>query len=148
MRNFLQECYKIEKLAAKTYLQFAERMDYPENIRQIFQEMADDEMEHARIIDMVIQTPGHELVATPGLSAEQVDEKLRLAKALLVSAEHSELSADAALQLALDAEAQLVDVHANQALVPGNPKLSEFFSALSQYDCAHVEKLRACLNAG
>lgn len=147
MRNFLHECYKIEQLAAKTYQQFAERMDYPENIRQIFQEMADDEMEHARIIDMVIQTPGHELVVTPGLSAGQVDEKLRLAKALLVSAEHSDLSADAALQLALDAEAQLVEVHANQSLIPGNPEMTDFFSTLTQYDCEHVDKLRACLDA-
>jgi hypothetical protein len=47
------------------------------------------------------------------MSEEMLDEKLRLAKALLVGAVHSELSADEAVHLALQAEEYLVEVHAN-----------------------------------
>ena len=146
MRIFLEECYTIEKLAARIYLQFAGRTHYPESIRQIFLEIAEDEMEHARIIDKVIQAPGYGLVTTPGLSDEKIDEELQLAKALLFSAEHSELSACDALQLALESEAKLVEVHANQASIPGSPTLTAFFTALFQCERAHVDTLRACLD--
>jgi len=145
MKIFLEECCTIEKLAARIYRQFAERTHYPENIRQIFLEIAEDEMERARIIDKLIQAPGYGLVTTPGLPDQKVDEKLQLAKALLFNAEHSELSACDALQLALESEARLVEVHANQALIPGSPTLTAFFSALFQCERAHVDTLRACL---
>lgn len=146
MRKLLLECYRIEQLAAKIYTQFSNKPHYPASVRETFSTMAKEELEHARIIDLVLQTPAHELDALPGLSEEQIDEKLRLAKAILVSAEQCEMSAGEAVQLAMEAEEHLVKVHANQSLIPGGPKLAAFFAELSRYDAAHVDKLRACLD--
>lgn len=147
MRKLLLECYRIELLAAKIYTQFANKRQYPPSVRETFSNMAKEELEHARIIDLVLQTPAQELDAVPRLSAEQIDEKLRLAKAILIGAERCEMSADQAVQLAMEAEEQLVEVHANQALTPGGPRLAAFFADLSRYDAAHVDKLRACIEA-
>jgi rubrerythrin len=146
MRKLLLECYRIEQLAAKIYTQFANKVYYPTNVRETFRKMAKEELEHARIIDLVLQTPTHELDAIPWLSEKQVDEKLQFANALLASAAQKELSASDAVKLAIEAEEQLVEVHANQALIPGAPKLAAFFNDLSRYDAAHVDRLRACLD--
>jgi rubrerythrin len=147
MRKFLAECYKIEKLAEKVYTQFAGNPSYPKAVSETFKKMAADELEHARVIDMVIQTPDHELDATPGLSKELIDEMLSMTKELLVCAESRELSANEALKLALQVEEQLTQVHANNSLTPGNPRLAAFFADLSQYDRAHIDQLRACIEA-
>jgi len=143
----LLECYKIEQLAADVYSKFANKSSYSETVRETFRNMASDELEHARIIDQVMQMPEDELEAFPRMSEEMLDEKLRLAKALLVGAMHSEMSADDALRLALQAEEYLVDVHANQALAPLNAKLEAFFKELSTYDSEHVDTLRAYLDS-
>ena len=146
MREFLIQCYKIEKLAEKVYTQFAGNPTYSKAVSDTFRKMAADEQEHARIIDMVIQTPEHDLDATPRLSNDQIDEMLRLAKGLLVCAEKSELSSNEAMKLALQIEEHLVQVHANSSLSPGNSKLAAFFADLSQGDSAHVDQLRACID--
>ena len=146
MWEFLNECYKIEKLAAKVYRKFSENLNYPAGIRTTFAKMADEEMEHARIIDLVMQTPEHELKATPYLSQAEVDELLRLVKASLVCAEHSEMGVKEALEFALQVEEQLVQVHANNALLPGDQKLDNFFSSLAQFDRDHVDQLRALID--
>jgi hypothetical protein len=65
--------------------------------------MVKKELEHDRIVNLVLQAPVHEIAAIHGLSAKPVDEKLRLAKALLASAEQSEMSASEAVQLAMEA---------------------------------------------
>ena len=147
MRDLLIECYKIEKLAEKVYMQFADNPAYSKAVSETFMEMATEEREHARIIDMFMQTPEHELDATPSLTKDQMDEMLRLAKGLLVCAEKSDLSANEAMKLALQVEEQLVQAHANNALSPGSPKLTAFFADLSQYDRDHIDKLQACIDA-
>jgi rubrerythrin len=146
MRDLLIECYKIEKLAEKVYMQFADNPAYSKAVSETFREMATEEREHARIIDMFLQTPEHELDATPSLTKDQVDEMLRLAKGLLVCAENSDLNANEAMKLALQVEEQLVQAHADNALSPGNLKLTAFFAGLSQYDRDHIDKLQACID--
>ena len=100
-------------------------------LRETFHLLAADELEHARVIGMVMQTPDRELDATPGLSKELIDEMLSMTKELLACAESRELSANEALKLALQVEEQLTQVHANNSLTPGNPRLAAFFDDLS-----------------
>ena len=145
MWGFLNECYTIEKLAAQAYRRFSGNLSYPEKVRTTFAKMADEEMEHARIIDMVMQTPEHELKAIPSLGQTEVDELLRLVKASLIFAEQGELSATEALELALQVEEQLVQVHANNALMPVDQNLDNFFSSLAQFDRDHVDQLRSLI---
>ena len=146
MRDFLLECYKVEKLAAKVYTKFAGNPSYPKAVCELFQKLAADELEHSRVIDLVMQTPEQELDATPALSTGEVDEMLELANALLAEAERGNLSANEALEFALRIEHHLVQVHANNALEPKSERLGKFFKELAQYDRAHVDQIQACIN--
>ena len=147
MREFLAKCYKIEKLAEKVYMQFAGNPTYSKDVSETFAKMAAEELEHARTIEVAMHTLEPGLDATHCLSKDQIDEMLSLVEGLLVSAEKNKLSSNEALKLALQVEEHLVKVHVNNSLLPGNPDLAEFFADLSKSDLAHVDQLKANIDA-
>ncbi len=146
MQSLLSDCRRIEELASTIYQQLANETSYANELRNVFQQLSNDEKSHARHIDLVLQANAKELDAIPAIAGEKIDEAMTLAEDLLHKVGRGTLSEEEALRLAVAMEQNFVKVHVNNAMYFGNRTLAEFFSKLGKEDEAHLDTLRACLN--
>ena len=77
MKAILQTCIDIEERVGEIYQQLVKHPDANDELREIWQEMADDEMRHAHRIRLVGDRFEMAGVLVCGLSREDVQEPLR-----------------------------------------------------------------------
>jgi rubrerythrin len=145
MRSFLIDCIRIETLASKTYQLLANNKAYAKEVCKVFQKLSDDELAHARLIDLVLQANEKDIEATPMISGEKISHGVNLAESVLQKVERERLSEEDALRLAVSLEQQFLKVHVNNAVHFHNLKLAELFIKLGSEDEAHLNTLKECL---
>jgi len=145
MRSFLIDCIRIETLASKTYQLLANNKAYAKEVCKVFQKLSDDELAHARLIDLVLQANEKDIEATPMISGEKISHGVNLAESVLQKVERERLSEEDALRLAVSLEQQFLKVHVNNAVHFHNLKLAELFNKLGSEDEAHLNTLKECL---
>lgn len=145
MRSFLIDCIRIETLASKTYQLLANNKAYAKEVCKVFQKLSDDELAHARLIDLVLQANEKDIEATPMISGEKISHGVNLAESVLQKVERERLSEEDALRLAVSLEQQFMKVHVNNAVHFHNLKLAELFNKLGSEDEAHLNTLKECL---
>ena len=145
MRSFLIDCIRIETLASKTYQLLANNKAYAKEVCKVFQKLSDDELTHARHIDLVLQANEKDIEATPMISGEKISHGVNLAESVLQKVERERLSEEDALRLAVSLEQQFLKVHVNNAVHFHNLKLAELFNKLGSEDEAHLNTLKECL---
>jgi len=145
MRSFLIDCIRIETLASKTYQLLANNKAYAKEVCKVFQKLSDDEVAHARLIDLVLQANEKDIEATPMISGEKISHGVNLAESVLQKVERERLSEEDALRLAVSLEQQFMKVHVNNAVHFHNLKLAELFNKLGSEDEAHLNTLKECL---
>ena len=145
MRSFLIDCIRIETLASKTYQLLANNKAYAKEVCKVFQKLSDDELAHARLIDLVLQANEKDIEATPMISGEKISHGVNLAESVLQKVERKRLNEEEALRLAVSLEQQFLKVHVNNAVHFHNHKLAELFNKLGSEDEAHLNTLKECL---
>ena len=145
MRSFLIDCIRIETLASKTYQLLANNKAYAKEVCKVFQKLSDDELTHARHIDLVLQANEKDIEATPMISGEKISHGVNLAESVLQKVERKRLNEEEALRLAVSLEQQFLKVHVNNAVHFHNLKLTELFNKLGSEDEAHLNTLKECL---
>lgn len=145
MRSFLIDCIRIETLASKTYQLLANNKAYAKEVCKVFQKLSDDELAHARLIDLVLQANEKDIEATPMISGEKISHGVNLAESVLQKVERERLSEEDALRIAVSLEQQFLKVHVNNAVHFHNLKLAELFNKLGSEDEAHLNTLKECL---
>ncbi len=145
MRSFLIDCIRIETLASKTYQLLANNKAYAKEVCKVFQKLSDDELAHARLIDLVLQANEKDIEATPMISGEKISHGVNLAESVLQKVERKRLNEEEALRLAVSLEQQFLKVHVNNAVHFHNLKLTELFNKLGSEDEAHLNTLKECL---
>ena len=145
MRSFLIDCIRIETLASKTYQLLANNKAYAKEVCKVFQKLSDDELAHARLIDLVLQANEKDIEATPMISGEKISHGVNLAESVLQKVERKRLNEEDALRLAVSLEQQFLKVHVNNAVHFHNLKLAELFNKLGSEDEAHLNTLKECL---
>ena len=145
MRSFLIDCIRIETLASKTYQLLANNKAYAKEVCKVFQKLSDDELTHARHIDLVLQANEKDIEATPMISGEKISHGVNLAESVLQKVERKRLNEEEALRLAVSLEQQFLKVHVNNAVHFHNLKLAELFNKLGSEDEAHLNTLKECL---
>ena len=145
MRSFLIDCIRVETLASKTYQLLANNKAYAKEVCKVFQKLSDDELAHARLIDLVLQANEKDIEATPMISGEKISHGVNFAESVLQKVERERPSEEDALRLAVSLEQQFMKVHVNNAVHFHNLKLAELFNKLGSEDEAHLNTLKECL---
>ena len=145
MRDFLNDCRSIETIASQIYQQLAGDPNYAMEVRSVFRSLCNDERDHARQFDLILQTAEHELDALNRISAEQVEAALQMAKSMAATLDRRRLSEEEALRLAVEMEQRFLNVHVHNTLHFDNQRLAALFNDLGRYDEGHVDQLRQCL---
>lgn len=145
MQSFLGDCKRVEELAGKIYQKLAGDKSYANEVRKVFKKLSDDEMAHARHIDLVLQANEKELSVIPLIPDEKLDAVLTNAEFLLRKVEREELDEETSLRLAVHLEQEFARVHINKSLFFRNQKLAELFDKLGREDEEHLNTLKDCL---
>ena len=145
MRSFLSDCKRIEETASKLYQRLADEKSYVNEVRLVFKKLSDDEMAHARNIDLALQANDRELVATQMIPEPMLKDAVIHVELLLRKVEREEKDEAKALRLAAYMEQEFAKVHVQNALSFSNHKLAELFDKLSKEDEQHLKTLKDCL---
>lgn len=146
MKAILQTCIDIEERVGEIYQQLVNHPDANEELREIWQEMADDEMRHAHRIRQVSDRFEIAGVMACGLSAEGVQALMDRAGELLLDAQEGSLSLDEAIYASVELEDAFLQTHLGFAKSGNQPDLQTMFKALAEADREHTVRLKAYLN--
>jgi len=145
MQAYLEDCRRIEICAGEIYRHLSEQPGFRQELRNLFRVLSEDELDHARQIDLLLQDTSGEIVALHCISAEKIDESVRMAESLLSTVTCRRMSEEEALRMAVELEESFVKVHAHNSLRLDNDRLEAFFEQLGSYDQVHVDLLSRCL---
>ena len=146
MKAILQTCVDVEERVGEIYQQLVNHPDANEELREIWQEMADDEMRHAhriRLVNVRFEIAG---VMACGLSAEGVLELMDRAGEILLDAQEGSLSLDEAIYASVELEDAFLKTHLGFAKSGNQPDLQTMFKALAEADREHTMRLKSYLN--
>jgi len=146
MGAVLQICIDIEERVGDIYRELIAHPDACNELRSIWQEMADDEDRHAKRIRLVNDRLEMAGVADLGLSDEEVRGLLDRAGELLMDAQESRLSLEQAIYASVELEDAFLKVHLGFAKTGGQPDLQTMFMALAEADREHTARLRSYID--
>ena len=146
MKAILKTCVDVEERVGEIYQQLVNHPDANDELREIWQEMADDEMRHAHRIRQVSDRFDMAGVIACGLSREGVQELLDRAGELLLDAQEGSLSIDEAIYASVELEDAFLKTHIGFAESGNQPDLQTMFKALAEADRVHTVRLKSYLN--
>jgi rubrerythrin len=146
MKAILQTCIDVEERVGEIYQQLINHPDANEELREIWQEMAADEMRHAQRIRQVRDRFEVSGVITCGLTADGVQELLERAGELLLEAREGRLSLEEAIYASVELEDTFLQAHLGFAESGNQPDLQTMFKALAEADRVHTVRLKSYLN--
>jgi hypothetical protein len=142
IRRYLELSQEIEETVAAIYRDFVDRFAADAMLRQLWQQMAQDEHDHAMQIKLAFPLLKEGLLCAPQLDIDKVEALLRQARQLTSDLQGRPLTAVAALKLGLQMEERFCQVHVQAQLAFGNRELDGLFRALARADEAHIDTLR------
>lgn len=146
MKAILQTCIDIEERVGEIYQQLTAHPDANDELREIWQEMADDEARHAQRIRSVSERFDSTGVMKCSLSREGVQELLDRAGELLLDAQEGNLSLDEAIYASVELEDEFLKAHLGFAASGNQPDLQTMFKSLAEADREHTARLKSYLN--
>lgn len=146
MKAILQTCIDIEERVGEIYKLLVGHPDADDELRDIWREMADDEMRHAQRIRVVRDRFEVTGVLLCSLSREGAQQLLDRASELLLEAQDGRLSLEEAIYASVELEDAFLKTHLGFAESANQPDLQTMFKALSEADLQHTERLKAYLN--
>lgn len=146
MHAILQTCIAVEERVEAIYRALAGHPEANEELRQIWQEMADDEARHAHRIRLVVDRLELAGVTALDLTADEVQALLDRAGELLQEAEEGTLSLEAAVYATVELEDAFMAAHLAYGQAGHQPDLQTMFRALAEEDRKHVAQLKSYLD--
>jgi len=146
MKTILQACIDVEERVGEIYQQLINHPDANEELREIWQEMAADEIRHAQRIRQVRERFEASGVLICGLTADGVQELLERAGELLLEAQEGRLSLTEAIYASVELEDTFLKAHLGFAASGNQPDLQTMFKALAEADREHTVRLKAYLD--
>lgn len=146
MQAILKTCFEVEERVGEIYQQLVNHPEANTELREIWQEMADDEARHAHRIRLVgerFKTAG---VITCSLSCAGVQKLLNRADEILQDARKGRLALDGAISATVELEDAFLAVHLGFAASGNQPDLQTMFKALAEADRVHTTRLKSYLN--
>lgn len=145
MKAILQTCIDVEERVGEIYQLLVEHPDANDELREIWQEMAEDEMRHAYRIRLVSDRFEIAGVMKCDLSREGVLELLDRAGEILLDAQEGSLSLDEAIYASVELEDAFLKVHVGFAESGNQPDLQTMFKGLAEADREHTKRLKSYL---
>ena len=146
MKAILQTCIDVEERVGEIYQQLVGHPDANEELREIWQEMADDELRHAHRIRLVNDRFEIAGVVNCNLSREGVQELFDRAGEILLEVQEGSLSIDEAIYASVELEDAFMKTHLGYAESGNQPDLQTMFKALAEADREHTRRLKSYLN--
>ncbi len=146
MKAILQTCIDVEERVGEIYQQLVNHPDANDELREIWQEMADDEMRHAHRIRLVNERFESSGVIACNLSREGVQELYDRAGEILLDAQEGSLSLDEAIYASVELEDAFLKAHLGYAESGNQPDLQTMFKSLAEADREHTVRLKAFLS--
>jgi len=146
MKAILQTCIDIEERVGEIYQLLVHHPDANDELRKIWQEMADDEMRHADRIRLVRDQFEIAGVLECGLSREGVQELLDRAGEILLDVQEGSLSLDEAIYTSVELEDTFLKAHLGFSESGNQPDLQTMFKDLAEEDRVHTERLKSYLD--
>lgn len=143
MRDYLNECQKIEQVMGEVYRKLAAVRSYSEELRSIFERMAQDEEDHARQLEMAKGVPRQAVFEGVSIGPEKLASILRRAKQLLQMTENPLQSESLMLETAKDMEMQTMKAHLEYAVRFRDARMAQTFRNMARADEQHFETLDA-----
>ena len=144
MRNYLNDCLKIERVMGEFYRKLARVERYSEEVRSAFARMAQDEEDHARQLEIARGVPEEVFFAEPRIEEQQLDHLLRRAHRLLRLADTPPQSEREMLETARELELEFMQIHLRNAVRFHKPQVAELFRSLARDDEQHIATLDVC----
>lgn len=146
MKAILQTCIDIEKRVGEIYQLMMKHPAASEELREIWQEMADDELRHAQRIRLVADRLEMAGIKACGLTDLEVRELFDRADEIYHDAQEGNLSLDEAVYASVELEDAFMKAHLVFADAGGQPDLQTMFKALAEADREHTARLKAYLD--
>lgn len=146
MKAILQACVAVEERVGEIYQQLVHHPDAGEELRAIWQEMADDEMRHAHRIRLVSDRLEMAGLTECGLTGQAVQGLLDRAGEILLDVQEDCLSLDEAIYASVELEDAFLQAHLGMAGTGGPPDLQMMFKALAEADRKHTVRLKSYLD--
>lgn len=146
MKAILEACVAVEERVGEIYRLLVGHPDAGSELREIWQEMAADELRHAQRIRQVGSRFEQKGVMVCGLTLEGVQQLLERAEELRQDAAQGRLSLDEAVYASVELEDAFMKVHLGYAESGNQPDLQTLFKALAEADRQHTARLRSYLN--
>lgn len=144
MRNYLNDCLKIERVMGEFYRKLSRVENYSTEVRGAFARMAQDEEDHVRQLEMARGVPEEVFFAGARLEEHQLDQLLRRAHRLLRLAEDPPLTESEMLETARELELEFMQTHLHNAVRFHEPRVAELFHSLARDDEQHIATLDSC----
>lgn len=145
MKAILQTCVDVEERVGEIYQQLVNHPDANDELREIWQEMADDEMRHAHRIRLVSDRLEMAGVKECGVTEQEVRELLDRAGDILLDVQEGTLSLDEAIYASVELEDAFLKAHLVFAESGSQPDLQTMFKALAEADREHTQRLKSFL---
>ncbi len=145
MKAILQTCIDVEERVGEIYQQLVSHPDAGEDLREIWREMAEDEMHHAQRIRLTVDRLEKAGVQEYGISYDEVQALLDRAGEILLDAQEGNLSLDEAVYASVELEDAFMKAHLVFADAGGQPDLQTLFRSLAEADREHTARLNAYL---
>lgn len=145
MHPVLRTCIDIETRIAGIYQGLADHPQADGELQEIWTEMAEDELRHAKRIHLVADRLELAGMDGPGLSAQDMQRLLDRTDEVLEQVIGLDLSLVDAIYASVELEDEFLKAHLNYADVAGQPDLQTLFKFLAEEDRQHTVRLRQYL---
>lgn len=146
MKAILQTCVDVEKRVGEIYQLLVDHPEANDELRDIWQQMADDELRHAHRIRLVSDRLEMSGITDCGISGEEVQALLDRAGEILLDAQEGRLSLEEAIYASVELEDEFMKAHLLYAETGNQPDLQTMFKALAEADREHTAKLKSYIN--
>jgi len=145
MKAILQACIEVEERVSEIYQQLVNHPQANEELREIWQAMADDEIRHAQRVRQVGERFEKAGVITCDLTLEGAQELMARADAILLNVQQGSLSLDEAIYASVELEDAFLATHLGYAASGNQPDLQTMFKTLAEADREHTVRLKSYL---
>jgi len=146
MNPVLETCVKIELRIADIYKGLVDHTEADRELKDIWTEMAEDELRHAKHIGLVADRLEIAGIGAVGMSAADVQRLSDRAAEIYEQLRKNRLSLTDAVYASVELEDEFLKAHLNYADVAGQPDLQTLFKFLAEEDRQHTVRLRKYLD--
>lgn len=146
MKAILQTCIDVEERVGEIYQQLMNHPEANAELREIWQEMAEDERHHAHRIRLVSDRFEKAGVLVCGLNSEGVQKLFDRAGEILHDAQEGSFSLDEAIHVSVELEDAFLKAHLGFSESGNQPDLQTMFKSLAEADREHTVRLRSYLD--